>query len=87
MYDLHHVETNALVRSLEDESAIAEVHRWRKLMTEQAKLEHNMQQILQSVHDAGMEQERIQIHMELANLLAHLDFARSLHCPRCGCHS
>ncbi|SRR6266404_3742378 len=81
MYNSHHAETDALVCSLEDESAITEVHRWWKLMTEQAKLDHDMQQILQSVHDAGMEQEQIQICMELANLLAHLDFVRSLCCP------
>jgi len=87
MYNSHHVETNALVHGLEDESAIAEVHHWRKLMTEWAKLERDMQQILQSVHDTGMEQERIQIHMESANLLACLNFARSLHHPRHSRHS
>src|SRR6266404_1394748 len=75
MYDSHRAETDALVRSLEDESALAKVHRWRKLMMERAKLDRDMQQILQSVHDTGMEQEQIQIRMELANLLACLDFA------------
>ena len=80
-YDPHRAETDALVRSLEDESAIAEVHRWRRLMLERAKLERNMQRVLQSVHDAGMEQERIQIRMESANLLACLEFARQLRRP------
>ena len=84
MYSPDHGETDNLVRSLKDESAVAEVHRWRKLMTERAKLERDMQRVLQSVHDAGMEQERIQIRMESANLLAHLEFARQLHRPRCG---
>jgi len=67
-YNPHRAETDALVRGLEDESAIAEIHRWRKLMTERAKLECDMQRVLQSIHDASMEQERIQICMELANL-------------------
>ncbi len=80
-YNPHCVETDALVHSLEDELAIAEVHCWRKLMTERAKLEHDMQRVLQSVHDAGMEQERIQIRMESANLLARLEFARQLRRP------
>jgi len=57
MYDSHRAKTDSLVCSLEDESAIAEVHHWRKLITEQAKLDRDMQQILQSVHDASMEQE------------------------------
>src|SRR5882757_2223606 len=48
-------------------------------MMEQAKLEHDMQQVLQSVHDAGMEQEWIQIHMEAINLLAHLEFAQPMN--------
>ncbi len=87
MYDSHCGETDALVCGLEDQSAITEVHHWRRLMTEQAKLERDMQRVLQSVHDAGMEQEQIQIRMELANLLAHLDFARSLRHPRRGCCS
>ncbi len=56
-------------------------------MTERAKLECNMQQVLQSVHNTGMEQEWIQIHMEVANLLAHLNFARQLHCPQRSHHS
>jgi len=47
MYDSHCAETDALVHGLEDKSAIAEVHHWRKLMTEWAKLEHDMQWILQ----------------------------------------
>ena len=38
-YDPHCAETDTLVRGLEDKSAIAEVHHWRKLMTERAKLE------------------------------------------------
>ncbi len=84
MYNPHRVETDALIRSLEDESAIAEVHHWQRLMSERAKLERDMQRVLQSVHDAGMEQERIQIRMESANLLAHIDFARQLCRPRCG---
>ncbi len=84
MYNSHHTETDSLVCSLEDESAIVEVHRWQKLMTERAKLERNMQRILQSVHDTGMEQEQIQIRMESANLLACLDFAQSLRHPRHG---
>ncbi len=83
-YDPHHAETDALVRGLEDQSVIAKVHRWRKLMTERAKLERNMQRVLQSVHDTGMEQEWIQIRMEAANLLARLDFMRQLHHPRCS---
>ncbi len=87
MYDPHRTETDTLVRGLEDESAIAKVHQWRKLMTERAKLERDMQRVLQSVHDAGMEQEQIQVHMEAANLLAHLDFAHQLCCPRRGCRS
>jgi len=73
-YDPRCAETDSLVCGLEDQSAIAKVHCWRKLMTERAKLERDMQQVLQSVHDAGMEQERIQIRMEAANLLACLDF-------------
>ncbi len=81
-YNPHRAETDALVRSLEDESAIAEVHRWRRLMSERAKLERDMQRVLQSVHDVGMEQECIQIRMESANLLACLEFTRQLHCPR-----
>ncbi len=87
MYDSHRAEMDTLVHGLEDELAIAEVHWWQKLMTERVKLEHNMQQVLQSVHDTSMEQEQIQICMEAANLLAHLDFARQLCCPRRGCHS
>ncbi len=87
MYHSDHPETDVLVHSLEDKSATAEVHHWQRLMTERAKLEHNMQHILQSVHDAGMEQEQIQIHMESANLLACLDFARSLCCPQRSHHS
>ncbi len=87
MYDSHQAETDALVRSLEDELAMAEVHRWRKLMAERAKLERDMQWILQSVHDVGMEQEWIQICMESANLLARLNFARSLHRPQHSRHS
>src|SRR6266404_2482627 len=83
-YDPHCAETDALVRGLEDQSAIAKVHRWRKLMTERAKLERDMQWVLQSVHDASMEQERIQIRMESANLLARLEFTRQLHRPRHG---
>src|SRR6266404_9486667 len=81
-YDSHRAETDELVCSLEDQSAIAEVHRWRKLMTEQAKLERDMQRVLQSVHDASMEQERIQIRMESANLLARLEFTRQLCRPQ-----
>jgi len=61
-----------------------EVHRWRRLMSERAKLERDMQQILQSVHDAGSEQERIQVRMESANLLARIEFARELRRPRRG---
>ena len=60
MFKMYHQEratVDAAVRSLDDESAIAEVHRYRRLKTEQAKLERDMQRILQSVHDAGMEQE------------------------------
>jgi len=87
MYDAHRAETDAIVRSLEDESAIAEVHRWRRLMSERAKLERDMQRVLQSVHNAGMEQERIQIHMESANLLARIKFARQLRRPQRGRHS
>jgi len=83
-YDPHRGEMDELVRSLEDESAVAEVHRWRQLMSERAKLEHDMQRVLQSVHDAGMEQERIQVHMESANLLAHIEFAQELRHPQCG---
>ncbi len=75
---------DAVVCSLEDESAIAEVHWYRQLKTEQAKLEWDMQQVLQSVHDVGMEQERIQIRMESANLLACMEFARQLHRPQCS---
>src|SRR6266404_4611991 len=86
-YDSHRAETDELVCSLEDQSAIAEVHRWRKLMTERAKLKRDMQRVLQSVHDASMEQEQIQIRMELANLLARLEFARQLRHPRRGCCS
>ncbi len=81
MYNQHRGETDALVRGLEDVSALVEVHRWRKLMTERAKLEQDMQRVLQSVHDAGMEQEQIQICMESANLLAHLEFTRQLRHP------
>ena len=84
MYDAHRAETDALVRSLEDESAVTEVHRWRRLMLERAKLEQDMQRVLQSVHDADMEQEQIQIRMESANLLARIDFARQLGRPRHG---
>jgi len=84
MYDPHRVETDALVRSLEDESAVAEVHRWRRLMTERAKLEHEMQRVLQSVHDTGMEQERIQSTWNRLNLLACLEFARQVRHPRRG---
>ncbi len=84
MYNSHRGETDVLVHGLDDQSAVAEVHRWRRLMTEWAKLEHDMQQILQSVHDTGMEQERIQIRMESANLLAHLNYARSLRHPQRG---
>src|SRR6266404_8894515 len=80
-YHQEHTSIDAAVRSLNDESAIAEVHRYRRLKTEQAKLERDMQCILQSVHDAGMEQERIQICMESANLLAQVEFARSLRRP------
>jgi len=83
-YDPHRATTDELVRSLEDESAVAEVHRWRRLMSERAKLEHDMQRILQSVHDAGSEQERIQMRMESANLLARIEFARELRRPRRG---
>ena len=86
-YHQERTAVDAAVRSLNDESAIAEVHRYRRLKTEQAKLECNMQRILQSVHDVGMEQEWIQIHMESANLLAQVEFARSLHRPRRGRHS
>jgi len=83
-YHQEHAAVDAAVRSLEDEVAIAEVHQYRRLKTEQAKLEHDMQHILQSVHDAGMGQEQIQIRMELANLLARVEFARQLHHPRCS---
>jgi len=84
MFKTYHQERAAVdtvVRSLNDESTIAEVHCYRRLKTEQAKLERDMQCILQSVHDAGMEQEQIQIRMELANLLAQVEFARSLRRP------
>src|SRR6267378_4111726 len=77
-YDPHRATTDELVRSLEDESAVAEVHQWRWLMSERAKLERDMQRVLQSIHDAGMEQERIQVRMESANLLACIEFAREL---------
>src|SRR6266404_5671978 len=83
-YNPHRAETDALVHSLEDASAITEVHRWRRLMSERAKLERDMQRVLQSVHDAGMEQERIQICMESANLLGRLEFARQLRRPQHG---
>jgi len=83
-YDPHRATTDELVRSLKDESAVAEVHRWRRLMSERAKLERDMQRVLQSVHDAGMEQERIQVRMESANLLARIEFARELRRPRRG---
>ena len=83
-YDPHRATTDELVRSLEDESAVAEVHRWRRLMSERAKLKRDMQRVLQSIHDAGMEQERIQVHMESANLLACIEFAWELRCPRRG---
>jgi len=83
-YDPHRATMDELVRSLEDESAVAEVHRWRRLMSERAKLERDMQRVLQSVHDAGMEQERIQVRMESANLLARIKFARELCRPRRG---
>ncbi len=83
-YDPHRGETDELVRSLKDQSAVAEVHQWCKLMTERAKLEQDMQRVLQSVHNASMEQERIQIHMESANLLARLEFAQQLRRPRHG---
>ncbi len=83
-YHKSHAEMDALVHSLEDESAIMEVCHWRRLMTERAKLEHNMQHILQSIHDAGMKQEQIQIRMESANLLAHLEYTRSLCHPQHG---
>ncbi len=43
MYYPHCAEMDALVRGLEDELVLAEVHHWRKLMTERAKLEHDMQ--------------------------------------------
>ncbi len=85
MFKTYHQERTAVdaaVRSLNDESAIAKVHHYRRLKTEQAKLERDMQRILQSVHDAGMEQEWIQIRMESANLLARVEFARSLRHPR-----
>ncbi len=72
------------VHSLEDEPAHTEVHRWRQLRTEQAKLERDMQCILQSIHDAGMEQEWIQIHMELANLLGQVNQAMRLRWGRHG---
>ncbi len=72
------------MRSLEDELAVVEVHRWRRLMSERAKLERNMQRVLQSVHDTGMEQERIQVRMESANLLARIEFVRELRRPRRG---
>jgi len=81
MYHQEHAAVDVAVHSLEDKSAIAKVHHYRRLKTEQAKLEHNMQCILQSVHDAGMEQEQIQIHMESANLLACIEFARQHRCP------
>jgi len=42
-YDPHHGETDTLVHSLNDESAIAEVHHWRRLMSERVKLERDMQ--------------------------------------------
>jgi len=42
-YDPHRATTDELVRSLKDESAVAEVHRWRRLMSERAKLERDMQ--------------------------------------------
>src|SRR6266404_3168605 len=83
-YDSHRATTDELVCSLEDESAVAEVHRWRRLMSERAKLERDMQRVLQSVHDVGMEQERIQVRMESANLLARIEFARELRRPRRG---
>ena len=84
MFKTYHQErtaVNATIRSLEDELAITEVHQYQRLKMEQAKLEQDMQRILQSIHDAGMEQERIQIHMESANLLACVEFARQLHRP------
>jgi len=86
-YNPHCAEMDALVCSLEDESAVAKVHHWRRLMLERAKLEHDMQRVLQSVHNVGMEQERIQIRMESANLLARLEFARQLRRPRHGHYS
>jgi len=39
-------------------------------MSERASWSATCNGVLQSVHDAGMEQERIQVHMESANLLA-----------------
>ena len=83
-YDPHHGETDELVRSLEDESVVTEVHCWRRLMSERAKLERDMQRVLQSIHDTGMEQERIQVRMESTNLLARIEFTRELRRPRCG---
>ncbi len=61
MYNSQCAEMDVLVHSLEDKLALAKVHCWRKLMTEQAKLDQDMQWILQSVHNASMEQEQIQI--------------------------
>src|SRR5882762_8084557 len=87
LFKTYHQEwalVDAAVRSLEDKLAIAEVHRYRRLKTEQVKLERDMQRVLQSIHNVGMEQECIQIRMELANLLAHVEFARQLHHPQRG---
>ncbi len=89
MFKTYHQDCAAVdmaVCSLEEELAVMEVHHWRQLMTERAKLECDMQCILQSVHNTGMEQERIQICMESANLLAHIKYMRRLHRPQHGRH-
>ncbi len=52
---------------------MAEVHRWRNLMVQWAKVERELKQVLQAVCDIGEEQEQIQVRMESADLLARLD--------------
>ncbi len=52
---------------------MAEVHRWRNLMVQRAKVEQELKKVLQETCDIGEEQEQIQIRMESADLLARLD--------------
>ncbi len=61
------------VHNLGDKTATAEVHRWRNLMIQRAKVERELKNVLQETCDIGEEQEQIQARMESANLLAQLD--------------